>query len=187
MNDDHTYIARLSNFRDRSGVTIIDRRTSLQVHQIIDDRRYSQSSLKWHGNHIMTSNWYAGKCIIQLYDIRKGASSTTSSTLSPSMIWSNELQIQDAIVDFSNDFQIALLQFRALNGIVNSVVDITSNVATPLYTLPIINGYLDNRMTYDRLLCLTQEVHLLDFSWFAGHCHATSCYVMTNCYIYASM
>jgi hypothetical protein len=131
INDDHTYIARAGNY-DEPTVQIIDQRTSLPLHQIKNDTNHSQNSgIKWHDNHLMTSHWSGPENIVQLYDIRKGGSSSSSAspTTLLSRIWSFRSPV--AFVDFSNDFQIALL-----NG---SVVDIAST-ATPLYTFPIRVG-----------------------------------------------
>jgi hypothetical protein len=152
MNDDHTYIAR-SNYYNDSVVEIIDRRTALPGHQIKNAApQYSRyTALKWHGNHIMTS--YDNT--LQLFDIRKGDSSSASALLS-STIWSINLQRDSIIKDFSNDFQIALVRD---NHTTTMVVDITST-ATPIYTLP---TDWDLQMTYDRLLS-RRQVQLLDFS-----------------------
>jgi hypothetical protein len=156
LNDDHTCIARSGNHH-QPVVEFIDRRTSLPVHQIKteDPHRYSQNTgIKWHDNHIMITRCYSDKQVIQLYDIRKG--NTSTSSLSSSMIWSSTNgQESLSLVDFSNDFQIALLRSRDIT----SVVDMNST-APPLYILPIIE-YWPVQMTYDRLLFHTQ---LLDFS-----------------------
>jgi hypothetical protein len=118
---------------------IIDRRTSLPVHQIkkYDPRHSSNGGLKWHDNHIMISHRIEGRGTVRLYDIRKGDSSTaTASTLSSSMIWCNN-RMSVSLVDFSNDFQIAHL--HCTNA--TSVVDTTSSSLTPLYTLPITSSF----------------------------------------------
>jgi hypothetical protein len=152
MNDDHTCIAR-SGYFGEPVAEIIDRRTSLPVHQIKDEKtEYSRcTGIKWHDNHIMMSH-LSRERTVQLYDIRKGG----SSQLAPSRIWAMNPQ-EETLIDFSNDFQIALLHSTDW---VTSVVDLTSSSLRSLYKLPIEFGA---QMTYDRLL----EVHegqLFDFS-----------------------
>jgi hypothetical protein len=97
---------------------------------------------------------------LQLYDIRKGDASSSSSSkaaLSSSMIWSNG-QWAVILVDFSSDFQTALFFGDGI-----SVVDITSPspFLTSLYTLPIKTT--EAQMAYGRLFDST-EGQIFDFS-----------------------
>jgi hypothetical protein len=84
---------------------------------------------------------------LQLYDIRKGESSSKASVLSSSLIWSPDFPREAHIGDFSNDFQIAILYETDIL----SLVDLHSNPMTSLYTLP-PNEYRDMQMTYDYYL-----------------------------------
>jgi hypothetical protein len=122
---------------------IFNRRTLLPVHQIKNDawtRNLRTSCLKWHDNHIMMSrsneralfNYMIFEKLIhhhshhQRYGQLKGMS-----------LW----------FDFSNDFQIAILDSMGTT----SVVDITSSSLTLFYTLSLTTAFRA-QTTYHQVL-----------------------------------
>jgi hypothetical protein len=157
INDDHTCIARCGS-SDEPICVIIDRRTMLPVHHTTTDHDYV-ADMKWHGHNIMISTGNN----IELYDIRRlGAPSSSSSS---SIIWSMSRAAgmeEWNNIEFSNDFQIALLQCRSGT----SVYDLSSNkVAEPLYLLETRKDYGRGlQMTYDRLLSHSDCDTVWDFT-----------------------